>query len=286
MEAILFALVAHVGWGTGDIFGAVSARKIGGYSTSFWSYVVRIPILAFFIPFDMEHVSALTLTNFAVSGLLSLVLLLGSTFHFEAFNSGNPSVIGTIGSAFTVPTVILSVIFFDERLGFYQILAIAVIVVGLVFTTLDFQSLRQKKFVMDSGIILALLAMLFWGVYFAFIRIPVEEIGWFLPGYIGYFFTPAILLLMRRRRIKLQMPMENQALPSFLGLLILGTAANFSYNIGISSGFTSIVAPIAGAYPILFVFLSTLVFKEPLQKSQIWGIVISLAGIVVLALIS
>ena len=33
-------------------------------STTFWSYFVRIPILALFIPFDMEHVRALTPQNF------------------------------------------------------------------------------------------------------------------------------------------------------------------------------------------------------------------------------
>ena len=32
MEAILFALITHVGWGTSDLFGVISSRKIGGYS--------------------------------------------------------------------------------------------------------------------------------------------------------------------------------------------------------------------------------------------------------------
>lgn len=286
MEAILFALVAHIGWGAGDIFGAISSRKIGGYSTTFWSYIIRIPLLAFYLPFDMEHVRAMSVYNVSVAAVLSIVIVMGSAFFFEAFISGNPSVVGTIGSAFTVPTVILSVIFFNERLDFYQTVAISVIVVGLLFTTFDFRSLRQGSTLLDRGAVLALLAMLLWGIYFAFVRIPVEEIGWFLPGYIVFFFSPIILLMMKIRRIALQRPTANQALPSFLALLVLSTAANFAYNLGISSGFTSIVAPIAGAYPILFVFLSALVFKEPLQRTQLLGIVISLAGMVVLAFIS
>jgi hypothetical protein len=32
MEAIFFALAAHIGWGTSDVLGAVVSRKIGGYS--------------------------------------------------------------------------------------------------------------------------------------------------------------------------------------------------------------------------------------------------------------
>lgn len=286
MEAILFALVAHVGWGTGDIFAAITSRKIGGYSTTFWSYTLRIPLLALYIPFDMDNVRAITPYNFLMSALLSVVLLLGTAFFFEAFRGGNPSLVGTIGSAFTVPTVILSVLFFNERLDFYQTVAIVVIVVGLVITSLDFASLRQKQTVLDRSVALALLAMLLWGIYFAFIRIPIEEIGWFLPGYIGFFFAPLVLILMRWRGVSLQWPTENGALLPFMALLLLGTAANFGYNLGISAGYTSIVAPIAGAYPVFFVFLSSLIFQEPLQKQQVCGIVISLAGIVALSFLS
>jgi drug/metabolite transporter (DMT)-like permease len=285
MEAIFFALVAHVGWGTSDIFGAMVSRKIGGYSITFWGCLVRIPILALYIPFDLENLSALTWGSFALSGLLALVILTGTVFFFEAFRGGNASLVGTIGSAFTVPTVILSVLFFNERLDLYQTLTIVVIVVGLILTSLDFGSLGQRGVGLERSVVFALLAMLFWGVYFAFIRVPVEKIGWFLPSYISFFFAPYVLLLMRLQNIRLQAPAKGAMLP-FAATLILSTAANFAYNVGISSGFTSIVAPIAGAYPVLLVFLSSQIFKEPLKRQQLAGIGISLVGIVGLGLAS
>ena len=286
MEAILFALVAHVGWGTSDIFGAIVSRKIGGYSLTFWSYIIRIPILGLYLPFDLVNIGALTPRNFLISGLLAVVLLFGTACFFEAFRGANASLVGTIGAAFVVPTVILSVLFFGERLGLAQVLTISVIVVGLVVTSLDFSTLRQRGVIMERGVGLALLAMLAWGIYFAFIRLPVEEIGWFLPAYIGFLFSPIVLVMMRVQKVSLESPLSKGALPAFIAAVILGTAANFGYNLGISSGYTSIVAPIAGAYPILFVCLSALVFKERLQRQQLWGIVISLFGIVALSLLS
>jgi drug/metabolite transporter (DMT)-like permease len=283
MAAILFALVAHVGWATGDILGATVSRKIGGYSTTFWSYVVRIPVLALYLPFDLENVRAVTLLDIGVSGALSVVALVGTVFFFDAFRGGNASLVGTIGSAFTVPTVILSVIFFGERLDAYQTFAIVVIVVGLVITSLDLGTLRQGVG-LDRSVGMALLAMLCWGIYYALIRIPVERIGWFLPTYISFFFAPFVLLLMRMQRVPLRSPLAEGAGMAFIGMQVLVTAANFGYNIGITSGYTSIVAPIAGAYPILFVFISALTFKEPLKAQQLWGIVISLVGILALSL--
>ena len=45
--------------------------------------------------------------------------------------------------AFVVPTVLLSVIFFDESLDVYQAIAIVVIVLGIVITTLTLRAWRK-----------------------------------------------------------------------------------------------------------------------------------------------
>lgn len=286
MDAILFALLAHIGWGVGDLFGAIVSRKIGGYSATFWSYIVRIPLLALYIPFILDDVAHLNVTNVLITGLLSLIVIAGNVLHAEAFLSSNASLVGTIGAAFVVPTVILSVIFFDETLTGSQVAAVIVIVVGLVLTTLDFNSLAKKQFVLDRGIVLSFISMLLWGVYFAFVRIPIQEIGWFLPFYFVFLFAPVILLIMKWQKVALRHPNENQALPALIGFMVCSTVANFAYNLGIVSGYTSIVAPIAGSYPVLFVILSFIFFKERVQRQQLLGIVVSLVGIVALSFMS
>ena len=75
-----------------------------------------------------------------------------------------------------------------------------------MITSLDFESLQQGRRILDRSVALALCAMLIWGVYYAFIRIPVEEIGWFLPSYIGYLFSPLVLVMMRFQKVGLQSP--------------------------------------------------------------------------------
>jgi uncharacterized membrane protein len=71
----------------------------------------------------------------------------------------------------------------------------------------------------------------------------------------------------------------------FLNSLFIG-GATFALNYALSIGNTAIVAPIAGAYPTLFAVLSYLVFKEPINKQQWFGIVLTLIGIVTLSIIS
>lgn len=71
---------------------------------------------------------------------------------------------------------------------------------------------------------------------------------------------------------------------TILAFCIFVTAGMFAYNLGILSGHTSIVAPIAGSYPVLFVLLTRLVFKEKLTKQQTVGIISSLLGIIMISL--
>ena len=66
----------------------------------------------------------------------------------------------------------------------------------------------------------------------------------------------------------------------------LTSMANFAFNLGITYGFTAIVAPVAGSAPVLFVIISRFVFKEALTGQQRLGILFSLAGIVLIGISS
>lgn len=109
-----------------------------------------------------------------------------------------------------------------------------------------------------------------------------------LVGTIGAAFIvpPVILLIMKYEKIKLEFPTTKNTLVPLVGLTLIGSLANFSYNVGVSKGFTSIVAPIAGSYPTLFVVLAFIVFKVKLTKQQLFGIVVSILGIVMLSILS
>ena len=90
---------------------------------------------------------------------------------------------------------------------------------------------------------------------------------------------------MKLTKTKLEFPKKKVLVPLVLSILLVRTA-EFSYNFALTKGFASVVAPIAGANPTLFVMLAFFVFKEPLTKHQIIGIIITLTGIVALSFLS
>lgn len=85
-------------------------------------------------------------------------------------------------------------------------------------------------------------------------------------------------------KVKIQKPTTDKAfLPLVLNALLL-SYGGLSYNLGIEKGLVATVAPIAGSYPTLFALLSFFVFKDQIIKKEIYGILITLLGIVFLAI--
>lgn len=284
--ALIFAFLAFFGWGIGDIFGTIASRKIGAFSTTVWFSVIQFLIFIIFAPFYFSELENLTPVLLVVNLALGLTAVLASATFYEAVKSGNASLAGTIVSSFVGLTVILSIVFLGERISSAQAISIVIIFVGIVTSSLNFSDIKQKQILKSKGIQMAFVSMVLWGIYWAFLKIPVREIGWYWPivfSQIVYFLLPIFMMV---KKIKLQKPNTRSLLTILiLNSLILGIGS-FSYNLGIERGLVAVVAPIAGAYSVLFVVIANFVFKEPLTRKEGIGIIVTLAGIILLSFFS
>lgn len=199
---------------------------------------------------------------------------------------GNVSLVGTIGAAFASVTVILSIIFLGDRVNLYQALSIVIIFIGLFLSSLDLKTLKVKQVFTDKGVPYALISMVLWGIYFTFMRIPVRQVGWFWPSYVPLFAFPLIYMFMKVKKIDLKFPHRTNILISSILHALMLSGSTFAYNFAVMKGQTVIVTPIAGSYPVLFVILAYFVFKDPLKKQQMVGIITTLLGIVLLSVFS
>lgn len=286
MIAILFALIAFIGWGSGDIFGGLVSRKIKGYSSVVWFFLFSFLISSLFIPFFWNELSGISAKIWLIMICLNLMGPIPTVALYEGIRVGNASLVGTFAASFAALTVILSVVFLNDKLSFFQVIPIVIIFIGLLLSSLDLKSLNFKKIITDKGVIYGLTAMLLWGIYYTFIRIPIREVGWFWPSYLSSLGIPIILIYMKFKKIKLE-KLQNPKMIIFSFLnAILVTIAVYSYNFAIMKGQTAIVAPIAGSYPVLFVILSRFIFKDRLTKQQFIGVLTTLLGIVTLSFLS
>jgi drug/metabolite transporter (DMT)-like permease len=286
MRSIVFALIALVGWGTGDLLVVVASRRLGAVRAALWSYLCSLVALALVLPFSPVHVADLAGGPGLLSALLGF-LLVGCVVSFnEAMRTGNPAVVGTICGAFVAPVVLFSIAFLHEALSAGQAAAIVVILAGLVLTVLAPHGGSGTTRRLHRWIVLALLTMLGWGVVFTFIKLPVHSLGPFWPTYIiNLVGMVALLSLDRGRHLGVRVP-ERRGLGAAASSALIGSAATVSYNAAVGGGNTAIVAPIAGSYPVLFVLLSAAFFKAPVARQQVAGMAITLGGVVALSVVA
>lgn len=283
----IFCLCGICWLGIGDLFVTIAARKLNAYTATFWSLPITIVLLSIFAPFMLNDLKHLSLNIFLLNFFLGLILLIGIITFREALIKGSSPVVMIIATSYSALTTILSIIFFQEKLNFYQDLSILVVFLGLLLVLFDLKQLIKGKIHLDKAAILALISALTWGIYFTFIILPVKEIGWFWPNYFSFiFFLPLLLFFIKLRKIKLYKPTHNGGFSSLVLGTILARGAEISFNLGISKGYTSIVAPIAGANPILFVILAAIFLKDKMTKQQITGVIATLVGIILLSIFS
>jgi len=286
MSAIIFALVTFLTWGSGDIFTTIAARKMGAYSTSFYGYFYGFIFVTFYIPFAIHQLTSFSLPMILLTVFLAIIQLIA----FYAYNAGlriaNASLVGTISGSFTALVVILSVLFLGERLLLWQIVAILIIFVGLFFSSINLSEIKNKKSILNKGVLYAFIALLGWAIYFTFIKIPVKEAGTFWPTYLTDFVGTLGFLLFGIKKIKKPAMAIQSGSPAAFVAGILLTVGSFAFNFAIGQGLSSVVASIAGAYPALFAFLASITFKDPITRQQKFGMIVTLIGIVLLAYFS
>jgi len=198
--AIVFALGAFFLWGLADVFAALSSRKVGNIATFVVIQLVGLILFALLFPFFAGTFESF---YFFIAFILAVVDSLGLIFFYKAFEEGNVSLNGTIAGSFGLVTVIIALVFFGETLSILAEAGILLVFVGLVMATLKFKELLQNnlaKSFSDRGVIFALLTMLCWGVYFGFLRIPVEKIGWYWTMLPLSFMLPFIIVFPSIRK--------------------------------------------------------------------------------------
>jgi len=281
--AIILGLITFVGWGTGDLFTIVATRKIGANLTTFWVFFFSFLLSLLVIPFISIDISGVTIPLLVFNVFLGVLYVSGNVLISEAFRISSAPLVGIIIQTFPAVVLILSALIFKDVITAMQSVFIAVIFLGVFLCSVDFKKLSRSEKIVDKGVFFGLIAMVFLSIYFTFSRILINVYGWFLPNFIATACFPIIYLFIKKRGEKFYIPKQLKILFAVFMVGLLIRFGDFSLNYGLSlPNASSIVAPIAGAAPILFVTMSYLIFKDKLSKQQVMGIVTTLVGIILL----
>jgi drug/metabolite transporter (DMT)-like permease len=283
---IALGLTAAFCWGVNDYFVVLAARRTGARRTVLCFHLIATLALALVV------LTAGDLAGVSGRQLLALLLLggLGAASYlayYRALAVGPISIVSPIVSGYAAVTVILAVLLLGERLNGGQTVAVAVSMAGVLLASTDLGQLRRTRRVALTGVVLAVVSMLWIGGFVFGLSYYTQELGWLVPIFLGRAFACLFLLAGAVRGA--QWPFSGVS-PRLVGLLalvgLLDTLGYVAFNVGVQHADTALVATASAPYAAIPVIMGVALLRERPALNQWAGVAAVFTGVVLLALAS
>ncbi len=223
------------------------------------------------LPFVLAAVTA---------GILGAI---GYLFFFEGMTRGTVGLVGTITATAPLLTVVLSVAFLRETLGFLQMVGIALTVACVLLLSYD---PRQASMGRRLAVALSLGSFLVWGLWAFLVKGSVDALGegdLFLllgSGYLGVSVVAAAVWM--RRPVARESPSRSLWA---IGLFVFlsGSVAAIVLAAAYDAGPASVVAPVTGTYPVVATLGAWALIRERPDWRIAVALILFVAGISLLA---
>jgi drug/metabolite transporter (DMT)-like permease len=274
MRAIALALGASLTWGVADFFGPLKGRRYGVLRVLFYVQLGGLAVIALVVAVRGEgpaDSAALIAIPAAFSGTLGLYA------YYRGMAVGAMSIVAPIAGISAVVPVTVGIISGD-RPSPWQMFGIAAALCGVFLASREPGRAGPK---LAAGVGLALLAALGFGGYFPAMHAAGEADFWWASLIFRMTSTSIVVATVAIRRPSLAI--EPVQIPL---LALIGTGdmlGNLLFAAAASQGLISITSVLASLYPIVTIMLARLVLKERVARSQEAGIVLTLAGVALIA---
>ncbi len=278
---VLLALLALVGWGVGDFLIQRTTRLVGSAKALFFIGLVGFLALTPFILSDLEHLS---LSDIALLSVLSLIVIAGAAFDFEALRQGKIAVVEPVVGLELPMAVGISVLFIGETLGTMQFLFMLLVFAGTVLVVMrSFHHVSLR--LLEKGVWLAFAAAIGTALTSVLLGVSSQIVSplvavWFSHGALA---LVSFLVILRDGTLhttwkqikKHPVTIGAQSISDNVAWVAFGTAVTFVP--------ISVANTISGGYIALAVLLGLLLNKEKVKPHQLLGIFLVAVGVIALS---
>jgi drug/metabolite transporter (DMT)-like permease len=282
--AALLALAAAVCFALGQVLIQFGLRtvpswrspiySIGGSAILAWAFAL---IFVDWRQFDLEAAAI-----FAGVGLIFPVAV--SMLSVRSNERLGPAVASAVGNVAPLFAVLGAILFLGERPGPGQIAGLGLVVIGVALLALRGGSGGRHWPLWVLA--LPLSAALIRGAIQPAIKTALAE--WHEPlaaAAIGYTLSTVVILLLVGRRAWRVGPADRRGVMWFSLVGLFNGAATFLLYAALGLGSITLVAPLVALFPLIAVVLSLILLRgERLPLVGLFGIVVSVAGVIVLLL--
>jgi drug/metabolite transporter (DMT)-like permease len=280
--AILLALGSAVTYGAADFLGGLASKRTPVAQVTFLSQLVGSLLFgAIVVIFESAHATGLA---FAWGGAAGIAGATGVTFLYRGLSLGRMSVVAPITGVVAAAIPVMAGISFGERPAPIALagVVLALVAIALVSSAPDpSHPDRIRTGLRTPGVVDALVA----GSCFAAFFILLERAGgsagmWPLVGArIASFILLGVIVMATRTSLR---PAAGTG-AVIVGAGIADVLANAFYLYSTRHGLLSLVAVLTSLYPASTVLLARLVLGERMSLSQLGGLGVAAAGVVLIA---
>lgn len=274
MSALLLALGASVAWGVADFVGPLWGRTWGALRVMLWAQLAGVAAIAIAVairgqgPHGFEILLAVPA---ALSGTLGLYA------YYRGMAVGAMSVVAPIAGVSAVVPVAFGIATGDS-LSAAQAVGIACALVGVGLASIEHQDGVPR---IAAGVGLAVLAAIGFGFYFPPMHAAGKADFWWASLLFRVTAFAAVGAAVAARRPALRLRPRDLAIVAGVG--IGDTLGNVLFAASSSHGLISLTSVLASLYPLVTVLLAAGVLHERVSSPQRAGIVLTLAGVVLIS---
>jgi drug/metabolite transporter (DMT)-like permease len=274
LNPLLLALGASLAWGFADFVGPLVSRTLGMLRVLFWAQVGGVLAIGLAVAIR-GHGPAGWAVLFAICA--SFGGMLGLFAYYRGMKTGAMSVVAPIAGVSAVIPVVFGIATGDSPSA-TQIGGVACALIGVGLASVEHHEGRRR---VAAGVGLALLAALGFGFYFPWMHAAGKVDFWWasLVFRITALAIVGAAVAVQRPALRLR----RRDLAIVVGVGIGDTIGNVLFAASSGHGLVSLTAVLASLYPVVTVLLAAAVLRERVAPMQRAGIVLTLAGVVLIS---
>jgi len=284
---ILLALLAFFSWGFGDFYIQRTTRSVGIWKALFFIGIFGTII---FLPFVFRNFQIFfTLKNYwSLSALI--IIAVGTAFvNLKAFKQGKMSIIAPILGLELPLTVVLGLVLLGERLSILELSLSILVFIGIVLATVEIEAFgRTYDYFLEKGVYWGFLSAVGLAFTNYFLAVVSQELTapvtvWFTHSAVA---IVSLIIIIKAGEFRTLLSSWQAHRPVILLASFLDNMGWVTYASAAMFIPIAVVTTISEGYIALAAMLGVVFNRETLHRHQIVGVIISVAGILIMSYVS
>ena len=277
MLAVSLSLAACLGWGIADFLGGLKSRELPALTVLMVSSIIGLTLILSIVGLRGKALpnNPLLLLAFAggIVGVVAMIML------YRGLAVGSMAIVAPISATGAMLPVLVGFAS-GEAPSRLQSLGMAAAIVGAALAARE-NDPDGKSNRLAAGAGLAAVSAIAIGIFFIVMDLASEVDPFWATLFMRFSYCvslfPVILLVRPSLRV------ARIHLPAIVVLGVVDALAGFAYAVATTKGMLSIVSVVGSLYPAVVVLLSVLFLSERPQRLQFVGVILAIAGVVLIS---